>query len=236
MELAGIAALGLVSGLMIGCIGIGGVILVPALVFLDGIPIKIGIPAAMLAYVLPSLVASFVFARNKSIHWGMAASLCAGAAPTAFAGAWAVSAVNARVLEILLGLLTFLSGINALWTRHGSHETHNIATATLVGVGAGPHRVETAGTYGHRAEPGDPVAGGNCGDDWQLSLRRTGSQTCGNIGSVADRRFLVWRKTGTQPSARKAASNRVGRSGGYRALYPRKCRLENNSVKRGYGV
>jgi len=48
MELAGIAALGLVSGLMIGCIGIGGVILVPALVFLDGIPIKIGIPAAAL--------------------------------------------------------------------------------------------------------------------------------------------------------------------------------------------
>ncbi len=137
MEVAGIAALGLVSGLMIGCIGIGGVILVPALVFLDGVPIKIGIPAAMLAYVLPSLVASFVFARNKSIHWGMVAWLCAGATPTAIAGAWAVSAVNARVLEIMLGLLTFLSGINALWTRHASHETHNVATATLVGVGAG---------------------------------------------------------------------------------------------------
>jgi hypothetical protein len=37
----------------------------------------------------------------------------------------------------MLGLLTFLSGINALWTRHASHETHNVATATLVGVGAG---------------------------------------------------------------------------------------------------
>jgi uncharacterized protein len=137
MELIGIAALGLVSGLMIGCIGIGGVILVPALVFLGGIPIKIGIPAAMLAYVLSGLVASFVFARNKSIHWGMAAWLCAGATPTAFAGAWAVSVVNARILEVTLGLLTFLSGINALRTRHASHETHNVSTATLVGVGAG---------------------------------------------------------------------------------------------------
>ena len=46
-ELVGIAVLGTVSGLMIGCIGIGGVILVPALVFLAGIAIHNAIPAAM---------------------------------------------------------------------------------------------------------------------------------------------------------------------------------------------
>jgi uncharacterized protein len=137
MELAAITILGLLSGLMIGCIGIGGVILVPALVFLGGIPIKIGIPAAMLAYILPSLVATFIFARNKSIQWSMAAWLCAGAAPTAFAGAWAVSIVDARILEIMLGLLTFLSGINALWMRHASHEMNNLSSTVLVGIGAG---------------------------------------------------------------------------------------------------
>ena len=70
MHSAGIAALGLTSGLMIGCIGIGGVILVPALVFLVGIQIKIAIPAAMFAYIVSGLVASFVFARNKSIRLG----------------------------------------------------------------------------------------------------------------------------------------------------------------------
>lgn len=37
-----IALLGVTSGLMIGCIGIGGVILVPALVYLARIPIQIG--------------------------------------------------------------------------------------------------------------------------------------------------------------------------------------------------
>src|SRR5689334_20226539 len=99
---------------MIGCIGIGGVILVPSLVFLAGIPIRICIPAAMMAYILSGLVATVVFARNKSIHWGMATWLCVGATPTAFAGAWAVSVVNPRLLEIALGLLTLLSGANAL--------------------------------------------------------------------------------------------------------------------------
>ena len=65
-ELVGIALLGIVSGLMIGCVGIGGVILVPALVFLGGIPIQIAIPAAMLAYILSGLTATTVFAHNKS--------------------------------------------------------------------------------------------------------------------------------------------------------------------------
>jgi uncharacterized membrane protein YfcA len=117
-ELVGIALLGVVSGLMIGCVGIGGVILVPALVFLGDIPIQIGIPAAMLAYILSGLVATTVFAQNKSIDWGMAAWLCAGATPTAFAGAWAVSVVNPRLLEACLGLLTFISGLNALRRQH----------------------------------------------------------------------------------------------------------------------
>jgi uncharacterized membrane protein YfcA len=137
VELVGIAVLGMTSGLMIGCIGIGGVILVPALVFLAGIPIKIGIPAAMLAYILSGLVASFVFARNKSIHWGMATWLCAGATPTAFFGAWAVSVVNPRVLEAGLGLLTLLSGVNALCARKTTNELgEHVSNITLLGVGA----------------------------------------------------------------------------------------------------
>lgn len=75
-----IALLGAVSGLMIGCIGIGGIILVPALVFVAGIAIQIAIPAAMFAYILLGLVATFVFARNKSLDWRMASSLCIGGA------------------------------------------------------------------------------------------------------------------------------------------------------------
>jgi uncharacterized membrane protein YfcA len=109
-----IALLGVTSGLMIGCIGIGGVILVPALVFLAGIPIRISIPAAVAAYILSGAVATVVFARQKSIRWDMAAWLCAGAMPAAFAGAWALSVVAPLILEACLGLLTVLSGLNAL--------------------------------------------------------------------------------------------------------------------------
>jgi uncharacterized membrane protein YfcA len=112
-----VALLGALSGLMIGCIGIGGVILVPALVFLAGVAIEIAIPAAMFAYILSGLVATVVFARNKSIDWRMAVPLCIGGTPAAFAGAWAVSIFDGRVLAACLGLLTLLSGLNSLRPR-----------------------------------------------------------------------------------------------------------------------
>jgi uncharacterized membrane protein YfcA len=136
-ELIWIALLGVTSGLMIGCIGIGGVILVPALVFLAGIPIQVGIPAAMVAYILSGLVATSIFARNKSIHWGMATWLCVGATPTAFAGAWAVSVVNPRLLEACLGLLTFLSGLNSLKTQNlPDGPEPRLSNGALLAVGA----------------------------------------------------------------------------------------------------
>jgi uncharacterized membrane protein YfcA len=136
-ELGLIALLGLTSGLMIGCIGIGGVILVPALVFLADIPIKIGIPAAMAAYILSGIVATAVFASHKSIHWGMTLWLCIGAAPAAFAGAWSVSIANPRILEAGLGFLTFASGLNSLRRHDEAHASGvNLSNKVLLPIGA----------------------------------------------------------------------------------------------------
>jgi uncharacterized protein len=139
-EAVWIALLGTLSGLMIGCIGIGGVILVPALVFLAGIAIATAIPAAMFAYILSGLVATLVFARHKSIDWRMATWLCIGGAPAAFAGAWAVSTVDSRILSGCLGLLTLLSGLNSLRRRIPA-ETSNVrvphSVLLVIGAAAG---------------------------------------------------------------------------------------------------
>jgi uncharacterized protein len=137
-ELSLIAVLGLVSGLMIGCIGVGGVILVPSLVFLADVPIHVSIPAAMMAYILSGLVATTIFARNKSIEWPMAIWLCSGAMPTAFIGAWAVNVLNPRILEVCIGLLTLLSGLNALTTQAGGWVPGraDVSKTTLGVVGA----------------------------------------------------------------------------------------------------
>lgn len=108
--------LGLLAGLLIGAVGIGGVILVPALVFFGQVPIHAAIAGAMLSYILTGLVGTFVYARAKSIRWDMVGWLWAGAMPAAFAGALAANAASAVVLEFLIGLLAVWSGLNTLFS------------------------------------------------------------------------------------------------------------------------
>ena len=113
-ELVLFGTFGLMAGGLIGCVGVGGVILVPALVYLAGVPIKFAIAAAMFAYLLSGAVGTFAFARKKSIEWSMTIPLWLAAMPSALAGALAVNVASAHVLELLIGLLTAGSGIQAL--------------------------------------------------------------------------------------------------------------------------
>ena len=132
-----IAALGLLAGLMIGCVGIGGVIVVPALVYFGGIPVQTAIPAAMMAYILSGITGTVVFAREKSIRWGMAGWLCAGATPAGFAGAWVSSVAATPVLELVIGLMCLGSGLNTLrGAPSPTLEERTLANSTLVMIGA----------------------------------------------------------------------------------------------------
>ena len=109
-----LVGLGLLAGLLIGAVGIGGVILVPALVFFGQVPIHAALAGAMMSYILTGLVGTFVYARAKSIRWDMVGWLWAGAMPAALAGALAANGASATLLEILIGLLTASSGLHTL--------------------------------------------------------------------------------------------------------------------------
>ncbi len=135
--LLALVILGLGSGLLIGCIGIGGVVLTPALVFLGGIPIQTAIPVALMAYIMPGFVGTAIFAREKSIRWDMIVWLCASAAPGAFVGAWAISIADPKSLEVGIGLVTAVAGIYSL-RAHPSAEAagRTIAVPALLAIGA----------------------------------------------------------------------------------------------------
>src|SRR5690606_17428119 len=69
LALSVFALRGVAAGALIGCVGIGGVIIVPALVYLLDVPIHVAIAAAMFAFLLSGVVGTAVFARNRSIRW-----------------------------------------------------------------------------------------------------------------------------------------------------------------------
>lgn len=126
---------GLLAGSLIGCLGIGGVILVPALVYLGGVPVQIAIAAAMMGYVLTGLIGTSVYAASGSIDWPMAARLCAGAMPAALAGAWASNTVPGPVLELGIAALALASGIHT-WRGGGVAPEPRVPSGrSLVAIG-----------------------------------------------------------------------------------------------------
>ena len=88
-------------GLLIGSVGIGGVLLVPALKFMGGIDLHSAIPACMLSYMVTGSVGAFIYARHGTINWSMAIKVCAGALPGAYLGAYFLPFFRADVLEVL---------------------------------------------------------------------------------------------------------------------------------------
>lgn len=115
-----IMLLGLFAGFLIGTAGIGGVILVPSLVYLAGVPIVAAISAATLSYILTGLIGTLLYAKAGLIRWDMALWLCAGAAPAALAGAFAANSAPAALLQAAIALLTGVSGIRTIFFRDES--------------------------------------------------------------------------------------------------------------------
>jgi uncharacterized membrane protein YfcA len=108
-----IAALGLVSGILIGCIGIGGVLLVPCL-SLAGIDVHKAIGASLVSFIFSGAIGVWLYARHGSIAWRSAAPLAAGAAPGAFLGAYLAARASGEMLLIGVGATAVFAGWRVL--------------------------------------------------------------------------------------------------------------------------
>jgi len=135
-----IAVLGLLVGVLIGCVGIGGVLLVPGLVYLGGMDVPLAIATCMFSYLFSGAVGAAEYARRGSIRWPMATALALGAMPGAYLGALCVSIMPARWLESIIALMVLFSGAYAISRQAlavGESRRHNAAALGLVGAVTG---------------------------------------------------------------------------------------------------
>ena len=101
-------------GVLIGGVGIGGILLIPALKYLGGIPLHQAISACMLSYVFTGLIGVIIYAKHGTIQWSLAARICLGALPGAYLGAFLLPYFSAFALESGIGVLILMSGIHTL--------------------------------------------------------------------------------------------------------------------------
>lgn len=122
-------------GVLIGGVGIGGVLLVPALKYLGDIPLHTAIPACMLSYIVTGTVGALIYARHGSIQWPLALKVCIGALPGAYLGAFLLPHIDTLILETGIALLLIVSGLNTLVGRVTLQATHAPGGSALVLIG-----------------------------------------------------------------------------------------------------
>lgn len=117
---------GIFVGFLIGCVGIGGVLLVPILTYIFNIDIHVAISAAMFSYMFSGVIGTLIYAKKGSIKWPQTIWLIVGAAPAAFVGAKVTISIPGQYLEFLIALLVVAAGINALRKQRSIEGGFNI--------------------------------------------------------------------------------------------------------------
>lgn len=108
-----VASLG--AGVLIGTVGVGGILLIPALAFFAHLPIQEAMATALFTFVLTGLMGVYQYQRRGSIDWRMTLPVCVGAVISGFLGARLNAYVNARVLGFLLYGVILFSGLYTLY-------------------------------------------------------------------------------------------------------------------------
>ena len=105
---------GLIAGLLIGAAGIGGVILVPLLVYVAGIDIHTSIAASVAAFFVSGLVGTVVYSQRGVIQWSDFVVISLGAIPGAFLGAYVLPTIDAYFLTLFIAIVLMISSVRQL--------------------------------------------------------------------------------------------------------------------------
>jgi len=129
---------GFLAGLLIGAVGIGGVILVPLLVYLANADIHHSIAAALFSFSISGIVGTIIYTRRGVIDWALAWNLVAGAIPGTLAGTILLFYVNETMLIIFIATLAILSASRELLASSSSREnsSYTLGSSQLIGIGA----------------------------------------------------------------------------------------------------
>lgn len=128
--------LAVVVGVLIGMVGVGGVLLPPALVALGDLTANEATATSTWAFVFTGVVGTIAYASRGVVPWGMLARLAIGVVPAAFVGALVNASLPASVVLLGLAALTIFVGVHQLRPGAGITNRTQLGTAALVGIGS----------------------------------------------------------------------------------------------------
>jgi uncharacterized membrane protein YfcA len=129
----------LIVGIFIGAVGVGGVLLIPALMSFSNLTVHQAAATALFSFLFTGVLGTWLFMRRGSIQWRTSMPVCIGAFAFSYIGAAAGMVVPAAVLTWIVAAVILGAGLNILRGRTAPHiddaPRHPTAKA-LFGVGA----------------------------------------------------------------------------------------------------
>ena len=140
-ELLWLALAALAVGTLIGAVGIGGILLIPALTAFAGLGIHEAMATALFTFIFTGITGTALFQRRGSIDWRITVPVCAGALLFAFLGAWANAHTSAKALGLALAGIIIFAGVYTLASLREArvaalHQRPAAQRALLAGIGA----------------------------------------------------------------------------------------------------
>jgi len=114
MTAALLAAVAVVVGFFIGSVGVGGVLLIPALALLGGLDIHRASATALFTFLFTGLLGTWLFYRRGSMDWRMTVPVCAGSVVFSYLGAMVNSRVDPSPLALIIAAIIVFAGIYVL--------------------------------------------------------------------------------------------------------------------------
>ncbi|MDR1489249.1 MAG: sulfite exporter TauE/SafE family protein [Desulfovibrio sp.] len=107
-------------GFIIGAGGVGGVLLIPALMFFGGLSTHQAMATALFSFFFTGIIATYIFQRYGSIHWKTTVPVLVGSLASSYAGASVNARLSSPALSLLLAGIVILSSLYSLRPAKGA--------------------------------------------------------------------------------------------------------------------
>jgi len=147
-EWLALAAIALAVGFFIGAVGVGGILLIPALVWLGGVQVHQATATALFSFMFTGIAGTCLFQRRGSIDWQITLPVLGGALIFSYLGAGANAMADAQALTLIVALLVVFAGAYILLPaprENGAHRDGRtraqqlllVMVGALAGFGSG---------------------------------------------------------------------------------------------------
>jgi len=148
MTAALLSAVAVVVGFFIGAVGVGGVLLIPALALLGGLEIHRASATALFTFLFTGLLGTWLFHRRGSLDLRTTLPVCAGSVAFSYLGAMVNSRVAPGSLALIIAAIIVFGGAYVLLPvqraagsyrdgRGAAQQTLLVAVGALAGFGSG---------------------------------------------------------------------------------------------------